>query len=155
MRWSELSLDGPNPTWTIPAERSKNRRPHTVPLTAAVLALLPERILGCDFVFSRRGRVPLNGIAVAKAQLDAAMRIPAWTVHDLRRTFVTGANGIGVQPHVIEATINHISGAAKSGVAGIYNRSTYAPEKREALTRWSDHVAALVGDNVHFLTAAE
>jgi hypothetical protein len=42
---------------------------------------------------------------------------------------------IGVQPHVIEAVLNHVSGH-KAGVAGIYNRSTYATEKRAALDTW-------------------
>jgi hypothetical protein len=42
----------------------------------------------------------------------------------------------GVQPHVIEAVLNHVSGH-KRGVAGIYNRSTYASEKRAALETWA------------------
>ena len=46
-------------------------------------------------------------------------------------------------PHVIEAVLNHISGH-KSGVAGIYNRATYAKEKREALELWATYVAHLV-----------
>jgi hypothetical protein len=50
---------------------------------------------------------------------------------------------IGVQPHIIEAVLNHISGH-KSGVAGIYNRSTYAREMRIALSLWSDHVRSLI-----------
>ena len=45
-------------------------------------------------------------------------------------------------PHVIEAILNHISGH-KAGVAGIYNRAIYAPEKRAALQKWADHIAAL------------
>lgn len=49
---------------------------------------------------------------------------------------------IGVLPHVVEAVLNHISGA-KAGVAGIYNRATYAREKREALDLWAAHVLAL------------
>jgi hypothetical protein len=61
---------------------------------------------------------------------------------------------IGVQPHVIEAVINHQSGT-KAGVAGVYNRSPYSAEKRIALQRWADHVAALVGDNVVHLQAAK
>ena len=43
---------------------------------------------------------------------------------------------IGIQPHVIEAVVNHISGH-KGGVAGVYNRATYAVEKRTALERWA------------------
>jgi hypothetical protein len=44
---------------------------------------------------------------------------------------------------VIEAVLNHISGH-KAGVAGIYNRATYAKEKREALDQWAKHVLQLV-----------
>jgi hypothetical protein len=50
---------------------------------------------------------------------------------------------LGTQPHVVEAVLNHISGA-KSGVAGVYNRSTYEREKAVALDLWADHVLALV-----------
>ena len=44
---------------------------------------------------------------------------------------------IGIQPHIIEAVVNHISGH-KGGVAGVYNRATYAAEKRTALERWAE-----------------
>ena len=46
---------------------------------------------------------------------------------------------IGVQPHIIEAVLNHQSGH-KAGIAGIYNRSSYAEEKAEALAEWDEHV---------------
>jgi hypothetical protein len=52
---------------------------------------------------------------------------------------------LGVQPHVIEAVLNHISGH-KAGVAGVYNRATYAAEKRLALDLWAGHVSSLVGE---------
>ena len=42
-----------------------------------------------------------------------------------------------------EAVVNHVSGH-KAGVAGVYNRATYAREKREALALWGQHVATLV-----------
>jgi hypothetical protein len=50
---------------------------------------------------------------------------------------------LGVQPHVIEAVLNHISGH-KAGVAGVYNRSSYAAEKRAALELWGKHVQLLI-----------
>jgi hypothetical protein len=50
---------------------------------------------------------------------------------------------LGVQPHVIEAVLNHVSGH-KNGIAGIYNRAVYAAEKAQALALWSTHVTALV-----------
>jgi hypothetical protein len=50
---------------------------------------------------------------------------------------------LGVQPHIIEAVLNHVSGH-KSGVAGIYNRATYDKEKREALNLWAAHLLAVI-----------
>jgi hypothetical protein len=50
---------------------------------------------------------------------------------------------LGIQPHVIEAVLNHVSGH-KAGVAGIYNRSTYATEKRAALDRWASHIRVIL-----------
>jgi hypothetical protein len=60
-----------------------------------------------------------------------------------RRTVATGMANIGVQPHIIEATLNLISGH-KAGVAGIYNRAVYAIKKRQALDRWAEHVRLLM-----------
>jgi hypothetical protein len=53
-----------------------------------------------------------------KAALDAVCDVKNWTLHDLRRTVATGMADIGIQPHIIEAVLNHISGH-KAGVAGV------------------------------------
>ncbi|MDA8248674.1 MAG: integrase arm-type DNA-binding domain-containing protein [Rhodospirillales bacterium] len=92
-----------------------------------------------DAFIKQHGREPRD---------DEAKVIP-WTLHDLRRTFVTRLNDLGLaEPHVIEALVNHHSGGAKRGVAGIYNRSAYRDQKRTALARWADHAAALVGHSM-------
>ncbi|CAK8737402.1 hypothetical protein SODG_001125 [Sodalis praecaptivus] len=67
-----------------------------------------------------------------------------WTVHDLRRTFATKLNDIGVAPHVVEQLLGH----AMPGVMGIYNRSQYLPEKLDALNRWMDRLDILA-KNTH------
>ena len=51
--------------------------------------------------------------------------------------------GLGVQPHVIEAVLNHRSGVIR-GVAATYNRFSYAAGKRAALELWGEHVKRLV-----------
>ena len=57
---------------------------------------------------------------------------------NMRRTMVTVMNEeLGVPPHVVEAVVNHMSGAAKAGVAGVYNRALYLEERKRALERWS------------------
>ena len=139
MTRAELSDDGA--TWNIPGSRTKNKRPHVVPL-----APLARKMVGTGsegFVFTTTGRSPVSGWSKIKRRLDAAMKIPPWRLHDLRRTAATGMAEIGVAPHIVEAALNHISGA-KAGVAGTYNRAAYAEEKRAALERWATHVQGLV-----------
>jgi integrase len=102
------------------------------------------------YVFSIAGHSAIAGYAKAKNRLTAAMlklakaerpdaEIPEFRLHDLRRTCATGMHAIGIQPHIVEACLNHISGA-KAGVAGVYNRAAYEPEKRAALIQWAEHV---------------
>ena len=50
---------------------------------------------------------------------------------------------LGVQPHIVETILNHVSGH-KGGVAGVYNRATYEREVRAALLLWADHVKSIV-----------
>jgi hypothetical protein len=49
---------------------------------------------------------------------------------------------LGVLPHVVEQTLNHVSGA-KAGVAGVYNRSKMSDAVREGLQQWADWVERL------------
>jgi hypothetical protein len=55
------------------------------------------------------------------------------------------AEKLGILPHIIEAVLNHVSGA-KSGIAGVYNRATYAAEMRDALCKWADYVEGLAAN---------
>ena len=48
-----------------------------------------------------------------------------------------------VPPHVVEAVINHISGLAKAGVAGVYNRALYLDDRTSALLSWASYLASL------------
>ena len=67
-----------------------------------------------------------------------------WRLHDLRRTVSTVMHGdLAVPPHIVEAVLNH-SGGHRAGVAGVYNRASYASEKAAALARWADYLAAAV-----------
>jgi integrase len=145
LRWSEIRDDA----IVLPGERTKNGRPHVVPLSQAALDILAKRQRreGRDLIFGRVGRY--NGWSYGMAALNervakaAGRRLPHWTPHDLRRSFATHAAGIGIQPHIIEACLNHVSGH-KGGVAGIYNKAAYEPEKRTALDRWAAHLLAIV-----------
>ena len=75
--------------------------------------------------------------------------VAPWTLHDIRRTVATKMADLGVQPHVIEEVLGHSRSGHKSGVAGIYNRASYAREIKAALALWTDHVHALAEGGVH------
>jgi integrase len=144
LRWDEISEGGAE--IRLPGNRTKNHRPHVVPLSPPAREIIASapRVEGCDFVFSTNGKTPISGWSKAKAQLDALMGDPApWRIHDLRRTAVTGMAELGIRPDVIELSVNHVSGA-RAGVAGTYNRSEMMPERRAALERWALHLAGVV-----------
>jgi integrase len=144
MRREELSQDGA--TWNIPATRTKNRRPHVVPLPPMardILATVKPIVGKAGLMFTTTGKTPVSGWSKTKHRLDAAMKIPPWRLHDLRRTFVTGLANLSVRPDVIELTVNHVSGM-RGGIAGVYNRSELLTERRAALARWGHHIAGLV-----------
>jgi integrase len=168
-RWSEIDLD--KKIWTIAKERSKNGLAHEIPLSDAavkILKALPRISAGekegkkSDFVFTTTGKTSVSGFSRAKEQFDAVIldalrgetaalgesvedvKAPAhWTFHDLRRTTASGMAGLGIPPHVVEAVLNHKSGTIK-GVAAIYNRYSYADEKKAALEAWARKLATIV-----------
>lgn len=142
LRWDELHDE----QIILPGARTKNKRAHIVPLSEPAKAILtgirrrPDR--AC--VFGRRQDNGFSGWSAAKRDLEARANIAErWTVHDLRRTVATRMAELGVQPHIVEAVLNHVSGH-KGGIAGVYNRATYDKEKRDALNLWAEHVTALV-----------
>jgi integrase len=141
MTREELSDDGL--TWNIPGSRTKNKRPHVVPLAALAREILSGLTARSGLLFTTTGRSPVSGFSKIKSRLDNSMSIPAWRLHDLRRTAATGMATIGVPPHIVEAALNHVSGA-KASVAGTYNRAAYEPEKRAALERWADYVTGII-----------
>jgi integrase len=138
LRWNEVHDE----QIVLPAERTKNRRAHIIPLSDVAKKMIPPRRADRKFVFGRHD-TGFQGWSHCKAALDQRAQLEHWAVHDLRRTVATRMAELGVQPHIVEAVLNHVSGH-KGGVAGIYNRATYDKEKREALNVWAEHVTALI-----------
>jgi integrase len=144
LRWDEVGDE----QIQLPAIRTKNGRAHSVPLTEPVKMIL--RRFNRDGRTYAFGRVDtgFNGWHNCKQALNARIAatgkpLAEWKPHDLRRTAATRMAELGVQPHIIEAVLNHVSGH-KGGVAGIYNRATYDKEKRQALDLWAEHLMATV-----------
>jgi integrase len=142
LEWNEIDFE-PD-VISLPTSRTKNRRPHRISMSPTVRAILEARPQNDRaFVFGTGKQRGFSGWSRAKANLDEAVKIPSWRLHDIRRSVATHMAEIGIQPHIIEAVLNHVSGH-KGGVAGIYNRAAYEAEKTTALNRWAEHVATIV-----------
>ena len=145
MRWNELDFE--TRTWVIPAERSKNHRPHTVQMPAQAWAIVEAqpRLVDCDFVFSVDGVRPINNWDRVKKRLSKAAGLVenSWRVHDIRRSVACNLQRLGVRTEVIERALAHHSGHF-AGIVGTYQVSPLENEVRVALQRWADHVEDLV-----------
>ena len=145
MQWSELDLKVR--LWTLPRERVKTDQPHQVPLSAAAVAILESvpQIANSPFVLTTTGKTPSNGYSKGKRKLDALLPqdMPAWRLHDLRRTVASGMARLGIDLPVIEKVLNHSSGSF-AGIVGVYQRHDFADEKRAALETWGRHIEGLI-----------
>jgi integrase len=140
MTWAELSDD--LAVWTIPASRAKNGKTHVVPLPEPAREILRNAHRLGDYVFATRER-PFSTWAAAKNALDKCSGVTDWRLHDLRRTVATGLQRLGVRLEVTEAVLNHTSGS-RGGIVGVYQRHTWADEKRQALEAWAGRVMDIV-----------
>jgi len=143
MAWGEFKSDGTE--WTLPAERSKNKRAHTLPMMPMMRSIIDTvpRLVGRDRVFGERSPNGFTSWDAHKTELDRRSGVAGWELRDIRRSVATKMADLGIQPHIIEQILNHQSGH-KAGPAGIYNRSSYQAEVKRALVLWADYVTALV-----------
>jgi integrase len=149
MRRDELDLAAR--LWLLPGARTKNKSPHTVPLSDLAVANITEALAAADggpFVFPS-GASSLAAQAVAYAIIRAQRRgafgaIDHWTAHDLRRSALTGMAALGVTPFTIGHVANHRS-TTRSGVTlQVYVRYRFDAEKRAALDLWGERLAAII-----------
>lgn len=134
--WTHIEGD----RWIIPAEHAKNGRQHWVALSEQALRLFETRKSSSrELIF---GSATDTGVqAWLRRWCDREKVIAAFTPHDLRRTFATRLNTLGVMPHVVEKALNH----TMEGVMAIYNRAEYEPERVQAMQKWADEIDRIIG----------
>ncbi len=137
--WREI--DFKKAVWTIPAERTKMRKPHRVPLPKAAIATLKELK-----ALTGHGELLLPSIRSAKkpisdAAFNAALRRMGFTSeemtsHGFRATFSTIANESGLwNPDAIERALAHTESNA---VRAAYARSEFWDERVKMADWWAD-----------------
>lgn len=140
-RWEHVDFE--QAEWHIPVENSKTEKPHIVFLSKQSVALFKElQLLAGGSALVMPGRRSLtkpfaqNAINNALKVALAGQPIPAFTIHDLRRTASTLLHENGWASDVVEKALNHTIG----GVRGVYNRAEYEPQRREMLQFWADYI---------------
>jgi integrase len=153
LQWSEL--DRNCAMWRLPAERSKNRRAHFVPLSHAAIAELDSIADGDNWpetglVLQSARCTKLSAFSKSKVDWDRRIQemlcgcgpdfMADWRLHDIRRSVATGMQALQIRTEIIEAVLNHQSGT-RDGIVSVYQRYDYEVEKRLALNLWAEHIA--------------
>ena len=141
LKWHEV--DAEQSQITLSSERTKNARPHVIPLSALACSIIEAQPRLGEYVFTTNGKTASSGYSRTKRRVAEISKTNDWRLHDFRRTMVTGMNEMEIAPHVVEAIVNHVSGEAKRGVAGVYNKAQYMKARENALNAWSDKVEQL------------
>ena len=147
-------------SWLIPAENSKNGKPHSVTLS-------PFAVRQFEYVRAHNGssawcypntddsgpvcsktvtkqlgdrqRQPDQGTMSRRSAKAQALLLPGgkWTPHDLRRTGATVMTALGVLPEVAERCLNHTE---ENKVKRTYQRHSYTKEMSEAWNRLGEYL---------------
>jgi integrase len=138
---TETELDRDAMEWSIPAERSKNNRPHLIPLTDHMLALIgpPSE----SFIFlsvSKSGHTTSSGPIQRIRRQCQVLGIGNVSTHTMRRTFITNMARLSIPTEIRNRLTNH----ADQSVDGVYNQHDYLEQKRDALIRWDRQLRAII-----------
>lgn len=162
IRKAELHLEGHDPVWTIPGERTKNGLLHRVPLCPRARAEFEVAVRSSPkhspFLFPspiNPLETHLTALAVTRAmnRLVTELKLPTVSPHDLRRTVGTQLARLGVPLHVRSLVLNH-SPQSRGVTDAVYNRYAYDKEKREALALWEAELEKLTGRTWHPASAS-
>ena len=137
---TRAELDIPAREWRLPGARTKNGRPHTVPLSGMAVEIITD-------VMAAIGDKPnLFDARRLAYRLRRPLPDADFTPHDLRRTALTGMARLGIEPIVLGHIANHLT-TTKAGVTlGVYVQHAYEAEKRRALDLWADRLSAIINN---------
>lgn len=140
-KWSEWDMK--RWIWTVPKEHSKGGEKIIRPIPEAVQPLIESLYRQHKDTGLLLGEMKESSAVSAWGRLvwKRLGHSEAWSLHDLRRSFSTKLNELGIAPHVVEQLLGH----TMPGVMSVYNHSQYLPEKLDALNKWYERLELLAG----------
>jgi integrase len=138
-RWEEIDFE--NSLWTLPAERMKKKRPHSIPLSPQAISLLRvmkpisknrEHVFPADRNPRKHTHQQTANMALKRMGFNRIL-----VAHGLRALASTILNEQGFAPDWIEAALAHTD---RNDVRAAYNRAEYIERRRDMMTWWSQHI---------------
>lgn len=139
MTWPEVDVE--SAVWTLPANRTKTKREHRIPLSVAALAILDQaRQLGDGkglvFPPAKEGKSiahPTVNRLLKRLEIDSV-------AHGFRSSFRSWAAEEGISREVAETCLGHVVG---SQVEQAYQRSDLLDQRAKVMERWGQHCGAV------------
>jgi integrase len=125
----------------LPKRLTKSGRDHNLPITPKMKDLLDkcEKDARSDLYFpSWKTGQAMQGFSKMLDRLRTASGVN-FKLHDLRKTFRTGLDRLGVDVDIGAICINH----SRRGLEAIYNQNSAPSEMRDAFIKWAKHIEGL------------
>jgi len=142
-------VDEATGVWTLPAERTKNKIQHSIPLVGGALQIV-RRLLEArghhgPLIVTPRGKaLSSQNLAKAMEALRAGRFADPVTPHDLRRTAATLLGRLDIDQMTIGRVLNHASTTKATVTGSVYDRHNYLPQKRRALEALAHEINSIL-----------
>lgn len=136
-------------TWTLPAARSKNKRPRVTPLVGMARQIIEARVsaVPSGAMFTAETGTVLTAAHIGHYLLARRRRLPIdkFTTHDLRRTVVTMLAEMGIGLDLVAAVIGHEAGSKETRtLVRHYVRTDLIERKLHVLRAWDERLQSIV-----------
>jgi integrase len=165
MEFEDLDFD--KCEWRAPGHKTKNGKPHTLPLPKLVMDIVKRRLKATNtgsegrkesaapataahslvFPGPKEGK-DFCGWSRLLQRLRTRSGVQGFRFHAVRRGFVTALGNQGFDADLLDGILNHSASETRSGVRGVYNRSERLQERGRAMNAWAALVMSALSGNV-------
>lgn len=135
MEWSWVDFD--NKVITFPEKIMKKGRPHTVPMSRQLIALLNSLPHVSEYVFASYGKLGHVVLTAPNRLLYDHGLTGRQTVHGIRSIGASWMAERGVAVDIAESCLAHVTGNATRMA---YQRSEFLEQRRPVMQEWCDYV---------------
>jgi integrase len=139
--------------WTLPASRSKNKKPRMTPIVGIARNIIQDRLAYTENgrLFSNSKGASLTSVNLATTLISRRKSAPiaSFTSHDLRRTVATELIGMGIGLDLVADILGHEGGTATTKIlTKHYARADMTERKRAALLAWDARLTGILEGQV-------